>query len=144
MGQVQSEVAAVEQGNQDVSLRNNPQPTSFEDLLAEAAAFGDDENESLDAKAEKALECPCVAKLRKGPCGDQFSEAFVCFLKSTAEEKGSDCVHPFVALQNCIKENPDAFPKDVLDEDGSKKEEEYTHEYKIIPPNWAKEPKRKL
>lgn len=43
--------------------------------------------QSLDAKAQKALECPCIADLRSGPCGDQFSLAFVCFLKSTAEEK---------------------------------------------------------
>lgn len=42
---------------------------------------------SLEVKAQKALECPCVADLRKGPCGNQFSEAFVCFIKSTAKEK---------------------------------------------------------
>lgn len=43
--------------------------------------------QSLDAKAEKALECPCIADLRSGPCGVPFSDAFLCFLKSTAEEK---------------------------------------------------------
>lgn len=43
--------------------------------------------QSLDAKAQKALECPCIDDLRKGPCGLQFSEAFVCYLKSTVEEK---------------------------------------------------------
>lgn len=37
--------------------------------------------------AQKALECPCIADLRSGPCGFQFSEAFLCFLKSTSEEK---------------------------------------------------------
>lgn len=45
--------------------------------------------QSIDAKAQKALECPCIADLRKGSCGSQFSEAFLCFLKSTAEEKVS-------------------------------------------------------
>ncbi|KAJ4972566.1 hypothetical protein NE237_005740 [Protea cynaroides] len=127
-----SDVAAVDQGKQDASVRNNPQPTSMEALLAEATAFGDDENLSLDAKAQKALECPCVDGLRKGPCGDQFSKAFVCFLKSTAEEKGSDCVHPFVALQNCIKANPDAFPKDVLDEDGSFNDLDFYYELIVV------------
>ena len=57
-------------------------------------------------------------------------------------------MHPFVALQNCIKANPDAFSKDVLDDDDEevKKEEEPTQEYKIIPPIWAAEkgPKPKL
>ncbi|KAJ0037878.1 hypothetical protein Pint_21945 [Pistacia integerrima] len=110
--------------------------------FTEAAAYGDDENESLDAKAQKALECPCIADLRKGPCGEQFSEAFLCFLKSTSEEKGSDCVHPFVALQNCIKANPNAFSKDILDEDEVKKEEEPppSPTYKIYPPLWSRGP----
>lgn len=107
----------------------------------EAAAYGDDENESLDEKAQKALECPCIADLRSGPCGAQFSEAFLCFLKSTSEEKGSDCVHPFVALQNCIKANPNAFSEDILGEDEVKNDEEPPPEYKIIPPVWSKEPK---
>ncbi|XP_010248631.1 PREDICTED: mitochondrial intermembrane space import and assembly protein 40 [Nelumbo nucifera] len=148
MGQIQSGIASADQSVQDPLIaKHESRPTSMEDLIAEATAFGDNENESLDAKAQKALECPCVAGLRNGPCGTQFSEAFVCFLKSTAEEKGSDCVHPFVALQNCIKANPDAFSKDLLDGDddgGSKKEEEHTQEYKIIPPRWSREPKDKL
>ncbi|PIA35356.1 hypothetical protein AQUCO_03500029v1 [Aquilegia coerulea] len=119
-------------------------PDSLEALIAEATAFGDSEDESLDAKAQKALDCPCVAGLRNGPCGTSFSEAFLCYLKSTAEEKGSDCVHPFVALQNCIKVNPDAFSKDIVGDDESKKKEEETEEYKIIPPTWSKELKPKL
>ncbi|XP_062159541.1 mitochondrial intermembrane space import and assembly protein 40 homolog [Alnus glutinosa] len=159
MGQVQSEVAAaVDQGEQ-ISSAAPPDPqaapaatatstaSSMESLIAEAAAYGSDENESVDAQAQKALECPCIADLRSGPCGVQFSEAFLCFLKSSAEEKGSDCVHPFVALQNCIKANPNAFSKDILEEDEVQKEEEPTHEYKIIPPIWSKEspsPKSKL
>uniref|UniRef100_A0A2N9GE33 Mitochondrial intermembrane space import and assembly protein 40 homolog n=1 Tax=Fagus sylvatica TaxID=28930 RepID=A0A2N9GE33_FAGSY len=121
MGQVESSVAgAVDQGeplfpaSQPDSHAAASTTSSMESLIAEAAAYGNDENESLDARAQKALECPCIADLRNGPCGVQFSEAFLCFLKSSSEEKGSDCVHPFVALQNCIKANPNAFSEDVL------------------------------
>lgn len=55
--------------------------------------------------------------------------------------QGSDCVNPFVALQSCIKANPGAFSKDVLDEDESdvKREEEPKKEYQVIPPRWSKE-----
>ncbi|XP_024047108.1 mitochondrial intermembrane space import and assembly protein 40 homolog [Citrus clementina] len=144
MGQVQSE--AIDQTEGEQSSPSSPDSSqhaaSIESLIAEAAAYGDDENESLDEKAQKALECPCIADLRSGPCGAQFSEAFLCFLKSTSEEKGSDCVHPFVALQNCIKANPSAFSKDILEEDDEvKNEEEPPPEYKIIPPVWSKEPR---
>ncbi|VVB17492.1 unnamed protein product [Arabis nemorensis] len=126
---------------------NDTSSSPMSSLLAEAAAYGegDDENESLEAKAQKALDCPCIADLRNGSCGSQFSEAFRCFLMSTAEEKGTDCVHPFVALQSCIKANPDAFSKEVL-EDGEKpeKKEEQppAQDHRIIPPLWAKDPPR--
>ncbi|GMH10885.1 hypothetical protein Nepgr_012726 [Nepenthes gracilis] len=137
MGQVQSHVAAPDQSPKD----NYPPSSSMESLLAEAAAYGEDEDESLDAKAKKALDCPCIADLRNGPCGSQFSEAFLCFLKSTAEEKGSDCVHPFVALQDCIKVHPEAFSKDVLEDDQVKNDEQPSPDYKIIPPTWSLESK---
>ncbi|GER38391.1 intermembrane space import and assembly protein 40, partial [Striga asiatica] len=115
MGQVESVAMTENQSSENSSL---------DSLMAE---YGD----------EKALDCPCVAHLKSGPCGAQFSEAFVCFLKSTAEEKGSDCVHPFVALQNCIKANPDAFSKDVVEDDEVKEKAE--PHYKLRPPLWSVE-----
>ncbi|CAA7023439.1 unnamed protein product [Microthlaspi erraticum] len=129
------------------SDRDDTSSSPMDSLLAEAAAYGEDdnENESLEAKAQKALDCPCIADLRNGSCGSQFSEAFLCFLKSTAEEKGSDCVNPFVALQSCIKANPDAFSKEVVgDEEKTEKEEEtvQVQDHRIIPPLWAKDPPR--
>ncbi|KAL5062645.1 hypothetical protein RYX36_024382 [Vicia faba] len=120
---------------------SNSNPTSLESVIAEAAAYGNQNTENVEEMAQKALECPCIADLRNGACGSQFSEAFLCFIKSTSEEKGSDCVNPFVALQSCIKANPDAFSKDILGEDESV-ESEPVQEYKIIPPDWAKESKK--
>ncbi|XP_055802599.1 mitochondrial intermembrane space import and assembly protein 40 homolog [Solanum dulcamara] len=148
MGQVQSE--AIDNQSKSTSV-DDSQPTSLDSLIAEAVAYGEDgENESIDEKARKALECPCIAHLRAGLCGNQFSDAFLCFLKSTAEEKGSDCVSPFVALQSCIKANPNAFSKDVLEEDNDdvskqdevKTEETPKQEYRIIPPIWSVESKK--
>ncbi|XWS54389.1 hypothetical protein CRYUN_Cryun10bG0085800 [Craigia yunnanensis] len=86
MGQVQSDAAAVDASNDQAPIQH-ASPSSMDSLIAEAAAYGNDENQSLDAQAQKALECPCVAELRNGACGVQFTEAFLCFLKSTAEEK---------------------------------------------------------
>ncbi|XP_075520330.1 mitochondrial intermembrane space import and assembly protein 40 homolog isoform X1 [Primulina tabacum] len=144
MGQAPSSVASYDQDS-STPTDSSTQP-SLDSLIAEAAAYGDDdENQSLEAKAEKALECPCIADLRNGPCGTQFSDAFVCFLKSTAEEKGSDCVNPFVALQKCIKANPNAFSKDILEDEEIKNEEKPSPQYTIRPPFWSEEsrtPKR--
>ncbi|CDP18125.1 unnamed protein product [Coffea canephora] len=155
MGQVQSQPVGPEDEKNPSSAHptgaaTDDQNSSLDSLIAEAAAFGDeDENLSVEEKAQRALECPCIAHLRTGPCGFQFSNAFLCFLKSTAPEKGSDCVHPFVALQNCIKANPDAFSKDILEDDEIKKkdgeikkEEKPSKEYKIHPPLWSVESKK--
>jgi len=32
--------------------------------------------QSVEEMDQKALECPCIADLRSGPCGFQFSEYF--------------------------------------------------------------------
>ena len=52
--------------------------------------------QSIDEKVQKALECPCVADLKNGPCGGPFVDAFSCFLRSTEEEK---VVYHFSFLQ---------------------------------------------
>ncbi|CAI9097110.1 OLC1v1033432C1 [Oldenlandia corymbosa var. corymbosa] len=165
MGQVQSQQTVEEKRDTEDTTQPRPpssdttnQDSSLDSLIEEAAAFGEeDEDLSLEEKAKRALECPCIAHLRSGPCGSQFSDAFLCFLKSTAPEKGSDCVQPFVALQNCIKANPSAFSKDILadsetkrdDEDINKedveieREEKPAKQYKIRPPLWSVESKGK-
>ncbi|KAL0425688.1 UNVERIFIED_CONTAM: Mitochondrial intermembrane space import and assembly protein 40 [Sesamum radiatum] len=117
MGQAQSAMAVENQSSPTTSTSNsteNSAQPSLDSLIAEAAAYGDeDDNGSLEAKAQKALECPCIAHLRSGPCGFQFSDAFVCFLKSTAEEKDDDV----------------------------KKEEKPSTQYTIRPPLWSEESK---
>lgn len=154
MGQAQSDAGAVEDPKVPTietapATENSAGEASLDSLIAEAAAYGDnDTDQSLEAKAQKALECPCIAHLRSGPCGVQFSDAFVCFLKSTSEEKGSDCVNPFVALQKCIKANPDAFAKEVLEDDKEeeevKKEETLSPKSRFRPPLWSGSGQSKL
>ncbi|CAN0920493.1 Mitochondrial intermembrane space import and assembly protein 40 homolog [Linum grandiflorum] len=145
MGQAQSEPSITTAEEKIIKPQESSRATSMGSLIAEAAAFGEsvDESESLDSKAEKALECPCLSELRNGECGAQFSDAFLCFLKSTSEAKGSDCVHPFVALQKCIKLNPGAFSNkaDVAEEGKEvKKVEMGVQKYRISAPLWAREP----
>lgn len=57
--------------------------------------------------------------------------------------QGSDCVHPFVALQSCIKANPGAFSKDILEDEEVAKDEKPAQQYRVIPPVWSAEKKQK-
>lgn len=91
---------------------------AFETLIAEAGKGGKGKSEAeIEANARRALECPCVSDLRKGPCGHVFSEAFICFFKSTAPEKGSDCGKYFAVMQSCIGANAEHFKKYLEDEE---------------------------
>lgn len=74
-------------------------------------------SEELDQKVEQALACPCLDDLKEGPCGPSFIAAFSCFLKSRANEKGSDCVASFQAMQQCMVKHPQAFAEYVQAKD---------------------------
>lgn len=60
--------------------------------------------------------------------------------------QGSDCVHPFVALQDCIKTYPDAFSEDIIGDNISKKEVDKAtvQDYKFIPPRWSVKAKQQI
>lgn len=40
-------------------------------------------------------DCPCLGGMATGPCGEQFKAAFSCFVYSTEDPKGMDCVDKF-------------------------------------------------
>ena len=44
-----------------------------------------------------------------GPCGEQFKEAFSCFIFSEEEPKGINCVEAFKKMQDCFREHPDVY-----------------------------------
>lgn len=40
-------------------------------------------------------DCPCLGGMAHGPCGEEFRAAFSCFVYSTEEPKGMDCIDKF-------------------------------------------------
>lgn len=40
-------------------------------------------------------DCPCLGGMADGPCGEDFKAAFSCFVYSTEEPKGMDCIDKF-------------------------------------------------
>lgn len=40
-------------------------------------------------------DCPCLGGMAHGPCGEEFRSAFSCFVYSTEEPKGMDCIDNF-------------------------------------------------
>jgi intermembrane space import and assembly protein 40 len=95
------------------------------ETLGSLVAEEDEEFGVILPNGEINWECPCLGGMPQGPCGQEFKDAFSCFHYSTAEEKGSDCIDKFRAMQECFQKYPDLY-KDY-EEDGeemTKTEEE--------------------
>lgn len=54
-------------------------------------------------------DCPCLGGMAHGPCGEQFKEAFSCFVHSEDEPKGINCVGAFKKMQDCFREHPEVY-----------------------------------
>ncbi|KAI9572161.1 hypothetical protein HD554DRAFT_2067483 [Boletus coccyginus] len=62
-------------------------------------------------------DCPCLGGMAHGPCGQQFRDAFSCFVYSEADPKGIDCVEKFKAMQDCFREHPDVYGDEIMDDE---------------------------
>jgi intermembrane space import and assembly protein 40 len=75
-------------------------------------------------------DCPCLGGMADGPCGEEFKAAFSCFVFSTEEPKGMDCVEKFKyvsylrtygdlliwdfrGMQNCFRQYPEIYGSEL-------------------------------
>ncbi|KOS23174.1 Mitochondrial intermembrane space import and assembly protein 40 [Escovopsis weberi] len=68
-------------------------------------------------------DCPCLGGMAHGPCGEEFKTAFSCFVYSTEEPKGMDCIEKFQAMQECFRKYPEVYGSE-LEDDGEAGAEE--------------------
>eukprot|EP00730_Choanoeca_flexa_P000079 TRINITY_DN10034_c0_g2_i3.p1 TRINITY_DN10034_c0_g2~~TRINITY_DN10034_c0_g2_i3.p1 ORF type:complete len:144 (+),score=35.22 TRINITY_DN10034_c0_g2_i3:89-520(+) len=75
----------------------------------DALPVGADVGEAVGPGGEIDWDCPCLQGMTDGPCGEKFKDAFSCFVYSQEEEKGSDCINQFQAMQECLVANADYY-----------------------------------
>lgn len=63
-------------------------PQALEEETSQEGAFNPE-------TGEINWDCPCLGGMAHGPCGDEFKAAFSCFVYSTEEPKGMDCIDKF-------------------------------------------------
>ncbi|KAG9786349.1 hypothetical protein KCU95_g8454, partial [Aureobasidium melanogenum] len=71
---------------EDGALAGSPQ--DLEEEAGQQGAFNEE-------TGEINWDCPCLGGMAYGPCGEQFREAFSCFVFSKEEPKGMDCIDKF-------------------------------------------------
>ncbi|KAK7053395.1 Oxidoreductase [Paramarasmius palmivorus] len=62
-------------------------------------------------------DCPCLGGMAYGPCGEEFREAFSCFVYSEEEPKGINCVDKFQAMQTCFRAHPEVYKDEIMDDE---------------------------
>ncbi|KAK1981385.1 CHCH domain-containing protein [Colletotrichum cereale] len=90
-----------------------PAPGSPEALEAEAGQQGAFNPET----GEINWDCPCLGGMADGPCGEEFKSAFSCFVYSTEEPKGMDCIEKFQGMQSCFRKYPEVYGAELADDD---------------------------
>jgi intermembrane space import and assembly protein 40 len=63
-------------------------PEALEKEAGQQGAFNEE-------TGEINWDCPCLGGMADGPCGENFKEAFSCFVFSKEEPKGVDCIDKF-------------------------------------------------
>ncbi|CCE72606.1 Piso0_000193 [Millerozyma farinosa CBS 7064] len=62
-------------------------------------------------------DCPCLGGMAHGPCGEEFKEAFACFVYSETEPKGIDCIKKFENMRTCFKQHPEHYKEELYDDE---------------------------
>lgn len=92
--------------------------TTMEDIAEEA-----EEESAFDERTgEINWDCPCLGGMADGPCGEQFKQAFSCFVFSEAEPKGIDCVDKFKLMQDCFREHPEVYADEIAADEAAEAE----------------------
>ena len=95
-------------------------PEALEEEAGQQGAFNEE-------TGEINWDCPCLGGMAYGPCGEQFRQAFSCFVFSKEEPKGVDCIEHFKTMQNCFREHPDVYGGELDDdEEGAPAQQEGT------------------
>lgn len=120
--QQQAAKAIVESSStENIGISNNEELKDLETVDGETFSETEEEVNKEGAynpeTGEINWDCPCLGGMAHGPCGEEFKEAFACFVYSEADPKGIDCVEKFQKMQDCFRKYPDHYAEQLKDEE---------------------------
>ncbi|KAF4341321.1 mitochondrial intermembrane space import and assembly 40 [Fusarium beomiforme] len=101
---------------------SEPQPSNTQTAAADGSPAALEEEADQQGAfnpetGEINWDCPCLGGMGHGPCGEEFKTAFSCFVYSTEEPKGMDCIEKFQGMQECFKKYPDIYGAELADDE---------------------------
>ncbi|KAH7355156.1 hypothetical protein BKA65DRAFT_497782 [Rhexocercosporidium sp. MPI-PUGE-AT-0058] len=85
-------------------------------------------------------DCPCLGGMAHGPCGEEFKAAFSCFVYSTEEPKGVECIEKFKGMQDCFRLHPEMYGSELEDDEDEVEEELRARESAVASGDEASNP----
>ncbi|CCC12673.1 hypothetical protein SMACR_05634 [Sordaria macrospora] len=117
---VEAQAEAIPEG------KSKPKSESSEGAIPEAGASPEALQQEADAQGafnpetgEINWDCPCLGGMAHGPCGEEFKEAFSCFVYSKEEPKGMDCIDKFSHMQDCFRKYPEIYGAELADDEAA-------------------------
>ncbi|KAK6456108.1 uncharacterized protein RJT20DRAFT_127908 [Scheffersomyces xylosifermentans] len=117
--EIKSEVDSVFGGDAAEETKSE----AIEEGIVSETAPGEEEEADPHAGAaynpetgEINWDCPCLGGMADGPCGEEFKEAFACFVYSETEPKGIDCIKKFEAMRSCFKRFPEHYKEELYED----------------------------
>ncbi|CAG8548687.1 14625_t:CDS:2 [Funneliformis caledonium] len=110
-----SEIKSVEE---KTSIQQDNAEISQDTLIPSENDSEESQSDAFNSETgEINWDCPCLGGMAKGTCGEQFKAAFSCFIYSTAEPKGVDCLEQFQKMKDCFKQHPEEYGEDMVTKD---------------------------
>ncbi|KAF1836454.1 hypothetical protein BDW02DRAFT_567043 [Decorospora gaudefroyi] len=110
---VQTQLDAQKQKQAESAQQNAKPSGGAEGGIEELEEEADQQGAFNPETGEINWDCPCLGGMADGPCGPQFKAAFSCFVYSTEEPKGMDCIDKFKDMQNCFREYPEVYGSEL-------------------------------
>ncbi|CAK9438678.1 uncharacterized protein LODBEIA_P29020 [Lodderomyces beijingensis] len=110
----------------DNTRHANSDPRQVEARAVKKEEIRSDKQSSDESKQEAAYnpdtgeinwDCPCLGGMAHGTCGEEFKQAFSCFVFSETEPKGIDCIKKFENMRSCFKQHPDEYKEELFQDD---------------------------
>lgn len=92
---VQSNTKTTHDNEHELVETSEPQSATHNGMAADDPEDKSQQGAYNPETGEFNWDCSCLGGMAHGPCGEEFKSSFSCFMLSTEEPKGMNCIEHF-------------------------------------------------